>query len=147
MERQYSNILISPQELKFTMEKGGRVPRHQFVTLQKDGHNLTPPWSSFADDRCVFHKPVDGRVPKNVRVGISNAARTYLPGTYDASLKFVTVAGSAILPSPIVSITLEISGEESPTPPVQPAQTMKSPSAQENWLVRLWRKLTCRSKD
>lgn len=159
----YSNIRVSPQELKFEMQEGTDfVPPYQRVRLENASHDLSPTWFAAADAGWVYYRPKSGKTPKDLQVGTTTAPSSWVPGIYKARLLISSREGVTILPSPYVDITLEVKAKEPPPaeppveppvepppeppvePPVEPpaeppSEPPAEPPAQEPWWSRLWK--------
>ena len=151
---EYSDIVVSPQQLKFEVEEGSPfIPPYQDIRLEKASHNLTPRWTAAADAGWVYYKPKSGEAPERIRVSTTTAIREMAAGVYQGHLLLgANERGVAILPSPFVTITLEIKAKPVPPapppeppppepPPPEPPPPEPPPPAppQENWFLRFWK--------
>ena len=160
----YSDILVSPQELKFEMLEGSDfIPPYQIVRLTKASSDLTPRWLAVANANWVYYRPQSGKAPKQVQVSTSHLLA---PAIYKARLLLSSPEYVAILPLPYIDITLEVRPinpppseppevpppeppDEAPTepptePPVEPpteppVEPPVEPPAEESWWVRFWK--------
>jgi DNA-binding transcriptional LysR family regulator len=158
MPCEYSDIIVSPQELRFEVEEGSQfIPPYQDIRLEKASHNLTPRWTAVADAGWVYYRPKSGEAPERIQVSTTTAIKEMAAGVYQAHLLLGADEGVAILPSKIVTITLEVKAKpvpptppppEPPVPPPpepgpQPPAPEPPPPApeppQENCSVRFWK--------
>ena len=151
-ECKYSDILVSPQELKFVVEEGSQfIPPYQLISLKKATYDLTPHWFAVADADWVYFRPQDGEVPKQIQVSTNLGVPA---GIHQAKIIFTSSSSVSFLPSPFVSITLEVKPKEPapppapeapppppPTPPTPPAPPAPPPPVEppESWWSRFWK--------
>jgi len=149
-ECKYSDILVSPQELKFVVEEGSQfIPPYQPIRLEKITNDLTPSWVAVADANWISYTPKSSdAVPIQVRVGVKSVGMGV--GVYKAQLLLDSPTGVSILPSPLVSITLEVKAKEPPAPEPEPSpgpapepepEPEPPPPAEppESWWSRFWK--------
>jgi len=161
-ESNYRNILVSPQELRFQYVEGSAAaPSVQNVDLTRETSDMAPSWHAQADNWITFSPSTGGKVPANLRVRPKIDIKSWLPGTYRGELIIVTPNGVSILPSPVVTIVLEIQPKESPQPepteppteptepepePTEPTEPPQPPEESQwqrfwNWLLELLRRI------
>lgn len=166
MPCEYSDIIVSPQELKFEVEEGSPlIPPYQNIRLEKASHNLTPRWTAASAQHWIYYNPKSGEAPARIRVNITQQPGM-VPGVYQGQLLLgPNEEGVSILPSPTVTIRLEVKAKPVPTPPpgppVPPPEPAPEPAPeppptpppaeppaepppappppQENWFVRFWK--------
>jgi len=118
----YSNVILSTQELKFTVQEGYSLPPDQIIGLERAvPTDLSPEWDAFAKARWVSYTPKFchkyNAVPNQIRVNIMEKMAV---GKYQDIITLSASNGVAILPSPVVSIVLEVQ----PKPPDKPLKIM-----------------------
>jgi len=126
-ECKYSDILVSPQELKFVVEEGSQfIPPYQPIRLEKITNYLTPSWVAVADANWISYTPKSSdAVPIQVRVGVKSVGMGV--GLYQGNLILNSPTGVVIWPSPTVSITLEVKAKEPPVPEPEPEPPVEPP--------------------
>ena len=128
-ECKYSNILVSPQELRFQFIEGSwAAPSIQSIDLTRETSDLTPGWHAMADDWITFSPSGGGKVPAKLRVRPKIDIKTWLPGTYTGQVTIITPNSVSILPSPVVTIILEIQPKEAPPEPTEPTEPPTEPT-------------------
>lgn len=114
-ECKYSDISISPQELIFRVQEGSEfIPPYQYVVLEKvTASGLPANWTAAVDADWVLLNIRSGTVPGRIRVGVRSVGMA--TGVYFAKLTIRSHV--VVLPSPTISITLEVKATEPPAPP------------------------------
>jgi hypothetical protein len=112
----YSNVILSTQELKFIVQEGYSLPLVQIIGLERAvPTDLSPTWEAFSRSRWFVYNPKFchkyDAVPNKIQV---NIMENMAVGKYQDIITLSASNGVAILPSPVVSIVLEVQ----PKPPV-----------------------------
>jgi hypothetical protein len=117
----YSNVILSTQELKFTVQEGYSYPPDQVIGLERAvPTDLSPKWEAFSKTRWISYHPKFcdkyDAVPNQIRV---NIMENMAVGTYQGIITLSASNGVAILPSPVVSIVLEVQPQPPPVKPLK----------------------------
>jgi hypothetical protein len=116
----YSNVILSTQELKFIVQEGYSLPPDQIIGLERAvPTDLSPTWEAFSRARWISYNPKFchkyDAVPNQIQVNIMEKMAV---GKYQDIITLSASNGVEILPSPVVSIVLEV--QPKPPPPVEP---------------------------
>jgi len=117
----YSNVILSTQELKFTVQEGYSLPLDQIIGLERAvPTDLSPEWEAFSKARWISYTPKFchkyDAVPNQIRV---NIMENMAVGKYQDIITLSASNGVAILPSPVVSIVLEVQPKPPPVKPLK----------------------------
>jgi len=118
MPCEFSNIVVSPQKLKFLVEEGSQfVPSQQFISVADATHDLTPTWDASADQSWISWHKQNSTTPRYIRVNCRSVGMA--AGIYRGQITITSHV--QVLPSPIIDIELEIKGQDTPVPEPGPA--------------------------
>ena len=118
MPCEFSNIVVSPQKLKFLVEEGSQfVPSQQFISVADATHDLTPTWDASADQSWISWHKQNSTTPRYIRVNCRSVGMA--AGIYRGQITITSHV--QVLPSPIIDIELEIKGQSEPVPEPVPA--------------------------
>jgi hypothetical protein len=117
----YSNVILSTQELKFTVQEGCPLPLEQVIGLERAiPTDLSPTWEAFSRARWFSYEPKFchkyNAVPNQIQVNITENMAV---GKYQDTITLSASNGVAILPSPVVSIVLEVQPKPLPVKPLK----------------------------
>jgi hypothetical protein len=117
----YSNVILSTQELKFTVQEGYSLPLDQIIGLERAiPTDLSPKWEAFSKARWISYHPKFcnkyDAVPNQIRVNIMQKMAV---GKYQDVITLSASNGVAILPSPVVSVVLEVQPKPAPVKPLK----------------------------
>jgi hypothetical protein len=118
MPCEFSNIVVSPQKLKFTVQAESQfIQPYQFISLKKGEEGvLAPTWDAFADAGWIYFRPGSGSISEDIQVTCSSIGMA--AGIYRGQITITSHV--QVLPSPIIDIEVEIKGPE-PVPEPVPA--------------------------
>jgi len=117
MPCEFSNIVVSPQKLKFLVEEGSQfVPSQQFISVADATHDLTPTWDASADQSWISWHKQNSTTPRYIRVNCRSVGMA--AGIYRGQITITSHV--QVLPSPIIDIELEIKGQSEPEPEPTP---------------------------
>jgi len=118
MPCEFSNIVVSPQKLKFLTEEGSQfVPSQQFISVADATHDLTPTWDASADQSWISWHKQNSTTPRYIRVNCRSVGMA--AGIYRGQITITSHV--QVLPSPLIDIELEIKGQSEPVPEPVPA--------------------------
>jgi len=119
MPCKFSNIVVSPQKLKFTVQAESQfIPPYQFISLKKGEEGvLAPTWDAFADAGWIYFRPRSGSISEDIQVTCGSIGMA--AGIYHGQITITSHV--QVLPSAIIDIELEIKGQSEPVPEPAPA--------------------------
>jgi hypothetical protein len=118
MPCEFSDIVVSPQKLKFLVDEGSQfIPTYQYISLEKGSEGeLTPTWDATANAGWIYFRPEGGSTPKTIQVNVNSIGMA--AGSYHGQ---ITISSHVqVLPSPLIDIELEIKGQPEPVPAPEP---------------------------
>lgn len=114
MQCGYSDIVVSPQELKFLVDEGYQfIPPYQYISVEKATSDMTPIWDASTDKDWLTCHIVASTTPRTIQIGCKSIGMA--AGIYHGQITITSHV--QILPSPIVDITLEVKAKPEPVPP------------------------------
>lgn len=114
MQCGYSDIVVSPQELKFLVDEGYQfIPPYQYISVEKATSDMTPTWDASTDKDWLTCHIVASTTPRTIQIGCKSIGMA--AGNYHGRITITSHV--QILPSPIVDIELEVKAKPEPVPP------------------------------
>jgi len=119
MACKFSNIIVSPSEMRFEVDEGwGFNPPYQYLRIENEiSHDRSPHWEATVDEGWMIMGPSSGSTPVMVRIGCQSIGKA--AGVYQGTIRISSHV--EVTPSEI-PITLTVIPKEEPPvdPPVEP---------------------------
>ena len=114
MPCQFSDIVVSPQSLKFMVQEGSQfIPPYQYISLEKGPEGeLTPTWDATANASWIYFRPEVGSTPKTIQVNVNSVGMA--AGNYHGQ---ITISSHVLIfPRSTIDIDLEVKAQSVPVP-------------------------------
>jgi len=115
MACKFSNIIVSPSEMRFEVDEGwGFIPPYQYLRIENEiSHDKSPHWEATVDEGWMIMGSSSGSTPVRVRIGCQSIGKP--AGVYQGTIRISSHV--EVTPSEI-PITLTVIPKEEP--PVEP---------------------------